>query len=357
MLKEYYCDYCSQTLKFEKQVRFAIHRSACKLNPKNLDGSRGKRAIERALLKNPISAYTFNCKKCNEEYKLDLKLSDYNKGSYKKCCSYKCSNSREQTDEIKLRKSISAKNSDKVREASKERQGFYYKKIGIKEISKNKEETYKIIKIKSKLKELNCRLCGQENCDIKYFCNKTVQIKTLIKYFGFNKDVLGTSNFYSEIFKIKKELKTQYFIDNKSTNDLKTKYKCSNQTVGNMLRFLNIKLRPNIGVSNKYKQGYHKTWNNKKVFYRSSYELDYCILLDNQKINYEMENLRIPYFDTLTNKHRISIPDFYLPNTNTIIEIKGTHTLNTQNMKDRFKAYKNLGFNFKLILNKKEIIL
>ena len=70
-----------------------------------------------------------------------------------------------------------------------------------------------------------------------------------------------------------------------------------------------------------------------------------------------MESLRIRYFDTQRGKERFAIPDFYLPETNTIVEIKGSFTLNEQNMKDKFKKYKELGYNVKLILEHKEIDL
>ena len=52
---------------------------------------------------------------------------------------------------------------------------------------------------------------------------------------------------------------------------------------------------------------------------------------------------------------RVAIPDFYIPNTNTIVEIKSTYTLDVQNMKDKVKKYKELGYDFKLILNHQEV--
>lgn len=177
MLKEYYCDYCNQTLEFGKQVNFASHKSGCKFNPKLLNGSRSRHLKEIALLKNPISTYTFNCQKCNEEYKLDLKLTQFNKGTYKKFCSRKCANFRIFSEESNLKKSNSALNSDKVKEAGENRKGFYYKKIGIKEISKNKEikslpkNKIKTRKIKSKIKESNCVICNKEIIGIRKTCS------------------------------------------------------------------------------------------------------------------------------------------------------------------------------------------
>lgn len=50
--------------------------------------------------------------------------------------------------------------------------------------------------------------------------------------------------------------------------------------------------------------------------------------------------------------NRISIPDFYIPSENKIIEVKSTWTLNDQNMLDRIKSYLDNGYNFELFLNK-----
>lgn len=115
--------------------------------------------------------------------------------------------------------------------------------------------------------------------------------------------------------------------------------------------------RLNPVTHSKYKQGYHITWNNKKVYYRSSYELSYCKYLDTKKIDYDMESVRIPYYDSQRQKERIAIPDFFLIDQNTIVEIKSTFTFNKTRMKDKFKAYRNLGYKVKLILENKEVII
>ena len=103
------------------------------------------------------------------------------------------------------------------------------------------------------------------------------------------------------------------------------------------------------------KHGLHTTWDNNEVFLRSSYEFEYAEILGKQKIHYEVESLRIKYFDTLDNCVRIAIPDFYIPSTNTIVEIKSEYTTNSINMRDKFKAYKEHGYNAKLILEHKEV--
>lgn len=110
-----------------------------------------------------------------------------------------------------------------------------------------------------------------------------------------------------------------------------------------------------IQINNQYKTEYHTSWEGKKFFLRSSYETDYANKLDEQKIPYLVEELKLHYWDSQTNSERIAIPDFYLPETNEIVEIKSTYTFDEQNMKDKFAAYKKFGFKPKLILEKKEI--
>ena len=88
---------------------------------------------------------------------------------------------------------------------------------------------------------------------------------------------------------------------------------------------------------------------------RSSYEIEFANLLDENKILYEVEALRINYFDTQRQYERIAIPDFYLPETNTIVEIKSRWTLDLVNMLDKVKEYNENGYDFKLILDHKEV--
>ena len=72
-------------------------------------------------------------------------------------------------------------------------------------------------------------------------------------------------------------------------------------------------------------------------------------------IFYEVEALKISYFDSSSNKIRIAIPDFYIPSTNTIYEIKSSYTFDEQNMKDKFKEYRKLGYTAILNLEHKNI--
>jgi hypothetical protein len=104
--------------------------------------------------------------------------------------------------------------------------------------------------------------------------------------------------------------------------------------------------------SNKtFTNTYHTSWCNIPCFLRSSYELEYAKILDENKIVYHVEALRIKYFSSQKNGYRIAIPDFYLPETNTITEVKSEYWLDQENMIDKAKAYRDLGYNFDLYLD------
>lgn len=96
---------------------------------------------------------------------------------------------------------------------------------------------------------------------------------------------------------------------------------------------------------------WHTSWFGEQFYLRSSYEIELANILDKQKIKYFVEHLRIKYFDVQENKYRIAIPDFYLPESNTIIEVKATYWLDEINMQNKKQSYTNLGYKFKLYLD------
>ena len=110
-----------------------------------------------------------------------------------------------------------------------------------------------------------------------------------------------------------------------------------------------------IPISNQFHSCEHITWNNKNVLLRSSYELDFAKELDEKRIDYDVEFKRIKYWDTQKQKYRFAIPDFYIPSTNTIVEIKSSWTIDIQNIKDRFKRYQELGYKTILMCDHREI--
>lgn len=224
-----------------------------------------------------------------------------------------------------------------------------------------------------------CKFCGKQFDGSSLYCSYDCKVKsqyhlpTLIKYFTYDKSLIGTSDAVKEYNRVKDMLYDLYWNKNMTSSDIAKKFNytshvenivnkvfkmlgipgrnCSEAT---NLNILNGKLKFNTS-NNFYRQQWYTTWNNKKVFLRSSYEEKYAKYLDENKIEYFVETLKIQYYDSILNKTRIAIPDFYLPSTNTIVEVKSNYTLDIQNMKDKFKEYNKLGYNTKLILEGKEI--
>lgn len=111
------------------------------------------------------------------------------------------------------------------------------------------------------------------------------------------------------------------------------------------------------GHDPRYEQGHLTSWEGKDFLYRSSYEKEYAEYLDSIQEPYLMEDLRIRYFDTQLGVTRVAVPDFHLTNKGELVEIKSNWTYNEQNMKDKFKAYREAGYKPRLILDKKEVNL
>jgi hypothetical protein len=250
---------------------------------------------------------------------------------------------------------------------------FYKLKSGTPK--KNCKECAKIVS-RSKYKRKNNKItiksktCDSCNIDIengkKKYCTMCKQFTNYRKLFG--KLNVAEHNLLLANQKSLDILLDEYFVKNLSLIEIKNKYNIMYNTVHFYFKINGIKLRStsdsqslayemgriNVVTSPKYKQGWYTTWDGRLVYYHSSYELEYCKILDSKKIVYQMESVRIKYFDTQKNKNRIAIPDFYLPESNTLIEIKSKYTFDEQNMKDKLVSYNENGYNFKLILDKKE---
>ena len=219
-----------------------------------------------------------------------------------------------------------------------------------------------------------CKVCGSANerCKRPDICKKHQVFPSLIKYFGFDEKKLGTELAFEEFERVKSMLIEDYITNELSTIEMVKKYNHNNDrnftqimdslnidrrsiSDAGILAYMNGKSKPPTVAGKKYKSGWHMTWDNKKIFYRSSYELEYAQELDKQRVEYEVEKLRISYWDSQKCIQRTAIPDFYLIKTNMIIEIKSEYTYNEQNMKDKYKSYKEHGYKFKLILEKEEV--
>ena len=101
------------------------------------------------------------------------------------------------------------------------------------------------------------------------------------------------------------------------------------------------KLNPMYGKKAAHGKGYwHITWENKKVFLRSSWELGFAKYLDSKQIRYEVESKRFPitYEYEGLKKEGTYCPDFYLPDKNKYYEVKGWWR---DDAKVKFEAFKS----------------
>lgn len=318
-------------------------------------GALASKEIQKQLKEDRINQYLVNPKYCPN----CGKIIEYDK---RKCkfCSSSCAVSYNN----KLR---SPESRNRQREALK----------------KTNEKKRKIEKITNKNKPIKekpikyCNHCGaiKGQCKDPFVCKRYQIYKTLEK-FGFDKSVIGTERVITEFYRVRSVIENFYKINSSNNEKLIETFSYISGPANFMkiLKSLNIeskdhgeaisnawtlgRLNPiNTEVNHQYHSCWHTTWDGKEVYLRSSYELEYAQELDSKQIKYDVESLRIKYFDTKENIFRCAIPDFYLPDTNTIVEIKSTWTYDEQNIKDKFRAYKDLGYNTKLILDKKELII
>lgn len=223
-----------------------------------------------------------------------------------------------------------------------------------------------------------CKLCGRslEFCKTtseRWICKKHTLYPTLIKYFGFDESVIGTEDVFEEFERVRNIIIEDYVDNHLSIWELMDKYEYESRNPRNFSKIMasleidrrtlsecvqyNIKsgkVTPYGKAGGFGNQQWHTTWNDKQVFLRSSLELDYAKQLDEALVNYECEKLRILYWDSQRKCQRIAIPDFYIQEQNTIVEIKCEYTLDEQNMKDKMKAYLEHGYLFKLIVDKED---
>lgn len=117
--------------------------------------------------------------------------------------------------------------------------------------------------------------------------------------------------------------------------------------------------RSRVRENPAFNTGTHISFQGRAFRYRSSWELKYMEYLDSKKIPYEYEFRYFRYFDSVQKKERLACPDFYLPETNEIVELKSTYTIQgkVQELKDKFKVYKEEGFKPKLLLDWKFVDL
>ena len=366
------CKHCNLEIEYDKHQQFGGHVTNCKSNPARLETIRKiseSRTIDRLN-------YKLECCFCHNEYEVELTKSEYQSRRYNKCCSKICANKKSLIfiDYNKLKKSHCIKCNKEIEIKLNSSHNCSCDECGN---YKNKDNSrYKKTKeglLKSKViidNKIICKICGQQTCEKTCKTWRSGRSKVFIKL-GFNENKLGSYSFIYEYNRIVELLRSEYV--NSSMVEIGDKYDINYQTIYTLMKSLSIKSRNNsesgtlafkkgrFDIKNvniyPYKSGYHNSWEGKEFWYRSSYELEYCKVLDDNKIRYEVESIRIQYFDSIKNCERTSVPDFYLIDTNEIVEIKSSWTYDEQNMKDKVLSYKNSGYKVKLILDHKEIIL
>lgn len=317
------------------------------------------REENKRLILNQYNLNPNKCQHCGKELDWEHRNNKY--------CSSSCAASENNKGVIRNPNGI---NGEKITTSNIERNDNKTSRIHNKLLLK-----YSELKI-PKINPGCCPICGEYHCENE-FCktHNFQQLISLVNHLNFDPEVIGTKNVFSEFERVRELVYDLYWNQRKSGIELEQLFNYGKFTIYDVLSYLEIPRRTagdavknsiltgrsNIANSNNSmfsnNQCWHTTWFGEKVFLRSSYEIDYAKELDSNKILYQVESIRLEYFDTLLNKTRIAVPDFYLPNTNEIVEIKSDFTLDIQEMLDKFGAYKNLGYIPKLILEHKEVSL
>jgi len=93
----------------------------------------------------------------------------------------------------------------------------------------------------------------------------------------------------------------------------------------------------------------------KEIMFRSQWEKQTAKFLDKYGFYWQYEAIRIPYFNSERGREANTVPDFYLPSSNTVIEVKG-RWLASQQTKDKIEGIKAQGI-FTIVIGEKEIEL
>lgn len=320
MIKE--CKYCGE--KFETKYKTQEYCSkSCK----------GKHQ-EEIRLKNRIEEYykfPKICPKCNNPIPFEKRNNKF--------CSRSCANSY--TNSIRKRKPWTEEQRKKMSESN--------------------------IKNKNRIgyKKYICKYCGCITDNKNLLCEECKPFVGYIRTFnklGFTQGSLKDR--YDSSVKLICE---EYFDNKESSVSISDKYNIDFTTIHRFLQTDNRKVRDfneqceaflqrnksNRCSRSRFITGEHKSWDGKIYTYRSSWEDKYMSMLDKEKVNYIFEPFHIEYYNTNISSYRRAYPDFYLPKTNEIVELKSSYTLknHVQEMKDKFLAYKKMGYKPKLLLD------
>ena len=218
-------------------------------------------------------------------------------------------------------------------------------------------------------KEIVCKYCGKPGKQVCDECRPYVHVQAFMQKLGETEGGLK-----QRYVKAEESLKRMYLEENLSTVEIYKKTGISSGEVSRYLRKAGViprtslegqklaislgkKKIPEIQDFKKFRGIVHKTWFGSNVYLRSSYEKDFAKDLDSKKIFYKVEPFQVVYKLSSDGSIHRSLPDFYLPETNELVEIKSYYTLKgrVEEMKDKFREYLNQGYIPKLILEHKEI--
>lgn len=102
---------------------------------------------------------------------------------------------------------------------------------------------------------IKCKKCGEHNC-MTTECTQSKRIFTFIKYFNFDKSVLGTCDFVPEYNRIVKLLNDEYNVNMLSIDEIRNKYSLTSiEMTRRMLKSLGIERRT---ISNALKSHFSK---------------------------------------------------------------------------------------------------
>ena len=109
-----------------------------------------------------------------------------------------------------------------------------------------------------------------------------------------------------------------------------------------------------IKLGRPKKSKYNSLYNG-KIYLKSKWELRVARFLDINKIKWHYEPFVVKYLDSEKNQNRGTVPDFYLPDYNLLIEVKGfMEKQKITNTKDKIKGLNEAGYNT-LLWGSKEI--
>ena len=218
-----------------------------------------------------------------------------------------------------------------------------------------------------KSKKLECQCCGKEfnsralhrYCpDCKQYSNT---LPVLLKLGVWKKGDAVEKG----ILQAKKLLGREYFENRESLLTLSKKYGICKDTVKSYVGTVRTLSEANRNAvetgrhelygNPQFKSGTHISWEGRKFHFRSSWEEEYMKQLDEQKVSYLYEPFSIRYYDTQRNEERVAIPDFFFPETNTIVELKSSFTYDEQNIRDKFQSYREKGYKAELLLDWQKI--